>query len=150
VVDNPQTSLLADKATGHSPSYLGVIYWIKSLGGLVSVDNEGNIESVRVGMLHAPESDLLLDRLHTFTKLRSLDLMCCDVTDVSLEKLKGLTQLQELKLRGSSVTGSGLENLNGLTQLQRLDLSFNPVSDVGLGHIKSLTQLRDLELSSAR
>ena len=86
MVDNPQTSLLADKATGHSPSYLGVIYWIKSLGGLVSVDNEGNIESVRVGMLHAPESDLLLDRLHTFTKLRSLDLMCCDVTDVSLEK----------------------------------------------------------------
>ena len=98
--------------------------WQK-LGGRVSLNPQGEVESLYLGRT--------------------------GVTDADLGKLVTLPRLKRLFLNGTSVTDEGLQHLRVLGQLVYLDLeSCDGVSDAGMPHLLEMKTLQAVNLLDTR
>ncbi|MBL4886165.1 MAG: hypothetical protein JKY95_16740 [Planctomycetaceae bacterium] len=84
---------------------------IKALGGEVSLDESGNVQSV--------------------------DFSRTGITDAGLVHLKGMTNLEYLDLEGTKVSDAGLVHLKGLTGLRRLHLEDTKVTKEGVKELQT-------------
>gem|GEM_PF-5513417 len=97
----------------------------QQMGGRVSLNPEGEVESLYLGRT--------------------------PVTDADLEKLATLPQLKQLFLNETSITDQGLHHLQVLGQLVYLDLeSCEGVSDAGLPHLLEMQTLQAVNLLDTR
>ncbi|MFP6617720.1 MAG: leucine-rich repeat domain-containing protein [Pirellulaceae bacterium] len=98
--------------------------WQK-LGGRVSLDQQGEVESLYLGQTR--------------------------VTDTDLRKLATLPRLKQLFLNGTSVTDEGLQHLRVLGELVYLDLeSCDGISDAGMPHLLEIKTLQAVNLLDTR
>ena len=97
----------------------------QQMGGRVSLNPEGEVESLYLGRTR--------------------------VTDADLEKLATLPQLKQLFLNETSITDEGLHHLQTLGQLVYLDLeSCDGVSDAGMPHLLEMQTLQAINLLDTR
>lgn len=136
---------------------------LKKLGiSLVHLDGKAFLKLVKKNPLrHLEEADIgvernadcVLEALKNCTKLRRLELRCCDLTDASLQHLSNLKKLDVLDFSGTKITGSGLRALRNHSSLVTIYLEEGYVEEVGmlvtdeaLEHLGTISHLKTLTL----
>ena len=151
----------------------GVTSWIRSQGGNLEQDSNGQIVSVDLTSTWVTDADMT--RLSGLLELRQLNLSQTKITDAGLERLRHLRQVTELNLyyaeyisdrgiaqieewkklerlilRGAKVTSRVFDHISGLTSLRTLDIAFTEVTDAGFEELANLTHLEELAVGGNR
>ncbi|MCA2964970.1 MAG: hypothetical protein INH40_13785 [Acidobacteriaceae bacterium] len=144
---------------------VGPMDWVKEVGGTATADAQGRIVALDLSRTWVNDSDL--QRVGTFTELRTLDLSHTRVTDlgfVHLKKLRNVTavnlyyaelvgdgacavmklwpKLQTLNMRGTKVTDTGVAHLAGHAGLESIDVGFALFTDNGVELLATMPKLR--------
>jgi hypothetical protein len=77
-----------------------------------------------------------LHSLGRLPRLRSVELVRCDITDERLRHLAQIQTLESLDLSGNPITDRGLAHLHGLRNLKMIGLSNTQVTDEGVAALR--------------
>lgn len=121
---------------------------LDDLGARISEDEAGDI--VSIDLAETGVTDVDLQQVAVFSRVRELNLRGTVVSDAGLEALRGLAEIEFLGLTGTQVTDAGLPQLDRLERLRFLTLGRTAVSDAGVSTIAEWTQLEGLNVKATR
>ncbi len=123
--------------------------WVRSLGGRVVCNSEGEIISVE--LRHAWLIDSDLKKLANFPDLESIDLAYTKVTDEGLSLLKTLKKVRSLSLfYAENVTDTGIAHLKHWKRLEQLNVRGTKVTSTLFEHLANMLSLRSLDVGFSR
>ncbi|MYA79795.1 MAG: hypothetical protein F4X39_04615 [Acidobacteriia bacterium] len=137
---------LAGTAFAAEFSHQDVIERLRSEGGSVATDAEGQAIGVNLTSTWITDADLAL--VAKLPKLETIDLSLTKITDIGLEHLKKLENVRHLRMHHAEyLTDGGIAQIKGWKKLDSLDLRGTKVTSRVLEHIRTLTTLTALDLS---
>lgn len=108
-------------------------------------DNNVTPNLITLSLADCDVSDLGMEHLPKFKKLRNLSLFYCNISNSGLRHLSNMPQLENLNLDSRDVSDEGLYHLRKLN-LKSLDIFSGRISDVGCMHIAKIKSLECLDL----